>query len=92
MSNVRGDPDSSPRKSDADVVARKLGFARPKRGTLMISCLGEFRNGGGDFYEQESRFKHPMFSSRATIRLYRHLREVSRARVAQFFIDVCTRE
>ena len=46
----------------------------------------------GDFYDQESRSKHPMLFSRATIRLYPHLREVSRARVAQLFIDVCTRE
>jgi hypothetical protein len=46
----------------------------------------------GDFYDQESRSKYPMLFSRATIRLYPHLREVSRARVAQLFTDVCTRE
>ncbi|PYK14070.1 MAG: hypothetical protein DME64_12005 [Verrucomicrobia bacterium] len=51
-----------------------------------------FKNGRGDFYDQESRSKHPVLFSRATIRLCRHLREVSRARVAQLFIDVCTRE
>ena len=34
----------------------------------------------------------PMLFSRATIRLYPHLREGSRARVTQLFIDVCTRE
>jgi hypothetical protein len=46
----------------------------------------------GDFYDQESRSKHPMLFSRGTTRLYPHLREVSRARVTQLFIDVCTRE
>jgi hypothetical protein len=75
-------------RSDVDVVARKLDFATPKRGTLVIPCVGEFKNGGGDFYDQESRSKHPMLFSRATIRLYPHLREASRARVTQLFIDV----
>ncbi len=47
-------------RSDADVVARQLDFATPKRGTLVIPCVGEFKNGGGGFYDQESRSKHPM--------------------------------
>jgi len=25
-----------------------------------IPCVGEFKNGGGGFYDQESRSKHPM--------------------------------
>ena len=79
-------------RSDADVVARKLDFATPKRGTLSVPCVGEFKNRLGDFYDQESRSKYPMLFSRATIRLYPHLREASRARVAQLFIDVWTRE
>jgi len=75
-------------KSDADVVARQLDFATPKRGTLSVPCVGEFKNRLGDFYDQESRSKYPMLFSRATIRLCPHLREGSRARVAQLFIDV----
>jgi len=47
-------------RSDADVVARKLDFATPKRGTLSVPCVGEFKNRLGDFYDQESRSKHPM--------------------------------
>ena len=30
-----------------------LAFATPKGGTLSIPCVGEFRNGRGDFYDQE---------------------------------------
>jgi hypothetical protein len=79
-------------RSELDVVARNIDFATPKRGALGIPCVGEFKNGRGDFYDQESRSKHPVLFSRATIRLYPHLREGSRARVAQLFIDVWTRE
>lgn len=57
-------------------------------GALRISCVGEFKNARGTFYDQESRSKHPMLFSLATIRLCPHLREGSRARVAQLFIDV----
>ncbi len=30
-----------------------LGFATPERGELSIPCIGEFRNGRGDFYDYE---------------------------------------
>jgi len=31
-----------------------IDFATPKRGALGIPCVGEFKNGRGDFYDQES--------------------------------------
>ena len=79
-------------KSDTNRRCMEYRLRIPKRGTLSVPCVSEFRTVAATFHDQESRSKHPMLFPRATIRLYWHLREVSRARVAQLFIDVCRRE
>ena len=47
-------------RTEPDVVAWNIDFAAPKGGALGIPRVGEFKNGGGDFYHRESRSKHPM--------------------------------
>jgi hypothetical protein len=58
-------------RSELDVVTWNIDFATPKRGALGIRCVGEFKNGRGDFYDQESRSKHSMLFSRATFAFIR---------------------